>query len=207
MRSASNLTTSLTLLARIEAHENEAWHVFTRLYGPLVYAWCRTAGLQPDDANDVGQDVFRVVAQKIHTYEPGRKESGAFRSWLWGITRFAILNHLRSQQRQPVGTGGTDHNLSLQRLEQDSQEPQSADGVSSRQLLMRNAIEVLKSHFDSRTWQAFWDMAVKGRPAKDIGDELNMTAKAVRQAKFRVSRKLRELLDEDYSDLLGEQNA
>ena len=44
-------------------------------------------------------------------------------------------------------------------------------------------------------------MAVKGRPARDIGEELDMTAKAVRQAKFRVTKKLRELLDDDFMGL------
>tara|TARA_R110002072_G_scaffold282428_1_gene445383 strand:+ start:3495 stop:4136 length:642 start_codon:yes stop_codon:yes gene_type:complete len=197
MQGESSPQTSLTLLSRIETADDDAWRVFARLYGPLVYAWCRSAGLQPDDVDNVGQEVFRVVVQKIGTFQPGRKRSGAFRSWLWGVTRLQILNHLRSVKRQPVGKGGTDHHLSLQRLEQESQEPENVDGVTSRQLLAQSAIEILQAEFDPRTWQAFWDLAVKGRPAKDIGDELDMTAKAVRQAKFRVTKKLRELLGED----------
>lgn len=203
MQKHFSIQTSLTLLSRIEAQgDDEAWRLFARLYGPIVYSWCREAGLQPDDVDDVGQEVFRVVAQKIGTFEPGRKSSGAFRSWLWGITRLQILSYLRSMKRQPIGEGGTDHQLSLQRLEQESHEPESVNGIPSRQLLLRSAIGILRSDFDDRTWQAFWDMAVKGRPAKDIGEELDMTARAVRQAKFRVTRKLRELLDEDFADLI-----
>ncbi|MFT5325356.1 MAG: RNA polymerase sigma-70 factor (ECF subfamily) [Planctomycetaceae bacterium] len=198
MPDEASVQTSLTLLSRIEAEgDDDAWSVFTRLYGPLVYAWCRSAGLQPDDVDNVGQEVFRVVVQKIGTFQPNRKPSGAFRSWLWGVTRLQILNHLRAAKRQPVGKGGTDHHLSLQRLEQESQEPENVGGVTSRQLLAQSAIGVLQAEFDPRTWQAFWDLAVKGRSAKDIGDELDMTAKAVRQAKFRVTKKLRELLGED----------
>ncbi len=203
MQGNHSVQTSMTLLSRIEAQDDDdAWRLFARLYGPIVYSWCREAGLQPDDADDVGQEVFRVVAQKIETFESRRKSSGAFRSWLWGITRLEILYYLRSAKRQPVGDGGTDHHLSLQRLEHESDEPKSVNGVTSRQLFLRSAIEILRSEFDARTWQAFWDMAVKGRPAKDIGEELDMTAKAVRQAKFRVTRKLRELLEEDFADLI-----
>ncbi len=201
-----SVQTSLTLLSRIEAQDDDdAWRLFARLYGPIVYSWCREAGLHPDDADDVGQEVFRVVAQKIGTFEPGRKASGAFRSWLWGITRLQLLYYLRSIKRQPTGQGGTDHQLSLQRLEQESQEPESTQGVTSRQLLLRSAIEILRPKFDPQTWQAFWDMAVKGRPAKDIGEELEMTPRAVRQAKFRVTKKLRELLHEEISDLFGSE--
>ena len=42
-----------------------------------------------------------------------------------------------------------------------------------------------------------------GGPTKDIGLELDMTVNAVRQAKFRVARKLRQLLDDDFTGLFG----
>ena len=198
-------STSLTLLHRVEGDDGEAWGTFVQLYGPVVYAWCRSAGVQPEDADDVGQEVFRVVAQKLGTFEPGRKSSGAFRSWLWGITRNQILQYLRSSKRQPTGHGGTDHNLVLQRIEKPTPEPEDPGGGTSRQVLLRSAIGILRAQFDPRTWQAFWDMAVKGRPAKDIGEELEMTPKAVRQAKFRVTKKLRDLVDEDLAELAGIQ--
>lgn len=197
----ASVHTSLTLLRRVEEDDPESWSRFTRLYGPIVYSWCRNMGLQPDDAEDVGQEVFRVVLSKLCTFEPGKKPSGAFRSWLWGITRLETLRHLRSVKRQPGGRGGTDHNMSLQRLEQESQEPESIAGQTPQQVLLHSAIAILKLEFDPRTWQAFWDMAAKGRPAKDIGAELDMTAKAVRQAKFRVTKKLRELLEDDFPGL------
>ena len=206
MNREASVRTSMTLLHRVETEDPESWSLFTRLYGPIVYSWCRNAGLQRSDAEDVGQEVFRVVSKKLGAFEPGRKSSGAFRSWLWGITRLQILDHLRSAGRQPVGLGGTEHNMGLQRLEQDTSEPQSIDGVTPQRLLLKSAIDVLKSEFDPRTWQAFWDMSVKGRPAKDIGEELDMTAKAVRQAKFRVTKKLRELLDDDFPELASIAN-
>ncbi len=201
MPQEGSVQTSLTLLSRVQNDDQDAWSLFTRLYGPIVYSWCRNLGLQPDDVEDVGQEVFRVVLLKLSTFEPGKKSSGAFRSWLWGITRLEALNHLRSVKRQPIGCGGTEHNQNIQRLEMSSQEPQSVAGLSPQQLLLQNAIEILKSEFDPRTWQAFWDMAVQGRPAQDIGDELDMTAKAVRQAKFRVTKKLRALLGDDFPGL------
>lgn len=204
MTRPDSVRTSLTLLGRLDTNDVEAWNQFTRLYGPLVYSWCRSAGLQPEDVDDVGQEVFRVVSNKLNTFDPGRKASGAFRSWLWGITRLQVLDYFRAVQRQPVGHGGTDHNMSLQRLEDSSVELEIVDDVTSRQLLLQSAVEMLKQHFDPRTWQAFWDMAVKGRPAKDIGDELGMAAKAVRQAKFRVTKKLRELLGDDFPEVAKE---
>lgn len=195
--------TSLTLLNRVQANDDEAWGVFTRLYGPIVFAWVRSSGMQPHDVENVVQDVFGGVLLKLDTYEPGRKVSGAFRSWLWGITRNKLLNHLRSAKRQPVGQGGTNANIALQQLQACAQDPECPDAIPVEHMLLQNAIEILKSEFDPRTWQAFHDSAVKGRPAKEIGDELNMTAKAVRQAKFRVTKKLRALLDSSFPDVVN----
>jgi RNA polymerase sigma-70 factor (ECF subfamily) len=196
MNQDASLQTSLSLLARVEADDQDAWRIFTRLYGPIVYSWCRNAGLQPGDVEDVGQEVFRVISLKLGQFDPSRKKSGAFRSWLWGITRLRILDHLRATQRQPIARGGTDNDVVFHQLEAD-EEPETVDGVTSEQLLVQNAIRLLQEEFDPRTWQAFWDMTTKGRPARDIGNELGMTPKAVRQAKFRVTKKLRTMLEDD----------
>ena len=47
----------------------DAWRQFLRLYGPVVYGWCRHAGLQPADATDVGQEVF------VAAYGHGEEET------------------------------------------------------------------------------------------------------------------------------------
>ena len=61
MSREGSVQTSLTLLSRVQSDDQDAWSQFTRLYGPMVYSWCRNLGLPPDDVEDVGQDVFRVV--------------------------------------------------------------------------------------------------------------------------------------------------
>lgn len=51
-------TTSLTLLERLRSpSDQEAWSRFARLYTPLLYYWCRRAGLQEQDSADLVQDV------------------------------------------------------------------------------------------------------------------------------------------------------
>ena len=64
----------------------------------LDFVWriARTAGLPPDDADDVAQEVFLVVHRRLHTFEAGR----SMRAWLWGITRNVALHHLRAHTRR-----------------------------------------------------------------------------------------------------------
>lgn len=202
MTSDESLKTSPTLLQQVEARNPDAWSVFVRLYSPLVFSWCRHSGLQATDVADIQQEVFRVVALKIDSYQQGRKPSGGFRSWLWGITRIQVLDHLRSSKRQPIGEGGDDIQRG-ERLANLEAEPERDGEPSSQELLMQSAVSILEPEFDPRTWRAFWDLTVKGRSTKEIGIDLNMTVTAVRQAKFRVAKKLRHLLDDDFTGLFG----
>ena len=55
-------TTSVSLVDRLKWDDPEGWRRHVRLYGPLIYRWCRRGRLQPEDAADVVQEVFRTVA-------------------------------------------------------------------------------------------------------------------------------------------------
>lgn len=193
----STQITSLSLLEHLGAETPGSWERFVRLDAPLVYGWIRSTGIQPHDASDIRQEVFRVVWQKLKTFDPDRSESSGFRGWLWGITRLQILEHSRREAAETPGEGGSSANLRVQELLASSDEPDSVDGSSAHQVIVQTAMEILQSE----SWQAFYRMTMKGDSAKTIGQELGMTSKAVRQAKFRVTQKLRELVGYDLPQL------
>lgn len=198
--------TSLSLLQRVGANDQQAWQQFVKLYAPLVYSWLREAGLQAADMADVSQEVFQVVHRKISTFEPHRRPVGGFRAWLWGIVRLKLLEFWHLQNHQGIGTGGSSAYRRLQRITDSEAEPESTNGLNVRQLLLGNAVSIVRGHFDPRTWQAFWKMAVHGYKAREVGEELQMTAKAVRQAKFRVTVRIRELLADEFPEIANELN-
>jgi RNA polymerase sigma-70 factor (ECF subfamily) len=74
-------------------------------------------------------------------------------------------------------------------------EPQEPDELTR---LLYRALEMICGDFESRTWQIFQRTAIEGRDAADVARELGMTARAVRQAKHRVVKRLRE----EYAGLL-----
>ena len=63
------------------------------------------------------------------------------------------------------------------------------------QQLRLRAVELIRGEFEERTWQAFWRVAVEGQAAKDVAKDLGVTASAVRLAKSRVLRRLREEME------------
>jgi RNA polymerase sigma-70 factor (ECF subfamily) len=62
--------------------------------------------------------------------------------------------------------------------------------------LFHQALGLIRDEFEQRTWQAFWRMAVDNRTSAEVAGELGMTTNAVRMAKSRVLRRLREELGE-----------
>jgi RNA polymerase sigma-70 factor (ECF subfamily) len=102
---SSTSSTSLSLIRRVRQFDPDAWNRLSRLYNPVVYHWCRRAGLQDSDAADVVQEVFRALASGIASFASD-DDSGGFRGWLWGITRNKLADHHRKAVKQPHSVGG-----------------------------------------------------------------------------------------------------
>jgi RNA polymerase sigma-70 factor (ECF subfamily) len=190
---ANESATSLSLLQRIRNGDSSGWRRVIDLYTPLVYHWCRRWGVEGADADDVLQEVFKAAALSIDTFRRER-EGDTFRGWLRMITRHRVLAFWRSRSRQPEADGGSE---ALQRLHEipgpdvADDDPEEANQFSA---LVQRALGLLRAEFEPRTWQAFWRVTVDGLQAPEVAAELGMTANAVRMAKSRVLRRLREEL-------------
>jgi RNA polymerase sigma-70 factor (ECF subfamily) len=188
-------STSSSLLQRVRANDAGAWERLVDLYAPLVYHWCRRGRLPPEDTADVFQEVFRAVAEHIGTFRHDRP-GDSFRGWLRTITRSKVCDHLRRMADQPQAPGGTDAQRLLHEVpapDADEEDPAEA-GLVAQQL--RRVLEAIRGEFEERTWRAFWEVQMEGRGTDEVGAELGMTAAAVRKAKFRVLRRLREEMGE-----------
>jgi RNA polymerase sigma-70 factor (ECF subfamily) len=182
------------LLIRVQGSEPAAWERLVSLYSPLVYRWCRQAGLQAADAADVGQEVFGAVARKITEFRRDRP-GATFRGWLRTITRNKILDHLRRQRSSATGMGGSEAQVLLAQLPSGDS---AADEATEASLVYHQALDLLRREFEERTWQAFWRVAINDQAPADVAVELGITINAVYLAKSRVLRRLRE----EFADLL-----
>ena len=75
----------------------------------------------------------------------------------------------------------------------DAPEEQQREEV--RGIVYQRALELIRDEFRESSWKAFWGTAVEGRATADVAADLNMTQMAVRKAKSRVLRRLREEFD------------
>ncbi|MGI9445600.1 MAG: RNA polymerase sigma factor [Rubripirellula sp.] len=186
------------LIEGLCAHDEQAWSRFVDEYSPLIYVWCRHFGLQPADALDVSQQVFQAVSRSISTFAR-RTGDGSFRGWLFVVTRNLVRNYLARTLRGPQPQGGTSIQLRLLQTP-DMVDEESLSGTSSvvRDSSMKSALDAARASFDERTWNCFWLVAMEGNSAVEVAEQLGMRPAAVRQAKYRVTQRLRRDL-EDFS--------
>lgn len=182
--------TSLSLLDRARSADQEAWQRIVRLYGPLVFAWCRRSGLPEEDVSDIFQEVFRAVSTGLSKFSPA-KATGSFRSWLRTIARSKIANHFQRANRQPRAAGGTHANQQLAEFPDPLDGDSEDDAAADHEILVRQALELVQPEFNKKTWQAFRRIAIDGQDTADAAAALEMSPEAVRQANYRVRRRLR----------------
>src|SRR6476620_468208 len=95
-------STHVSLLRQIEAGtgQGEAWAAFHARYRDVILRWCRGRGVPPSCAEDLTQDVFLLLSQRLPLYhhEPDR---GRFRSWLQAVVHNVVTDFWRRQRRRP----------------------------------------------------------------------------------------------------------
>jgi RNA polymerase sigma-70 factor (ECF subfamily) len=187
-------STSRSLIQRAIGECPQAWERLSLLYTPLVYSWCRRTGLQPHDAADVVQDVFRALLRGLKQFRHDRS-GDSFRGWLWTITRNKMLDHRRAEQREPRAAGGSSAQRRFAELPDSApEENDPAQSQAVRSELARRAMELMRQDFETTTWQAFWLTGVEGKTAAQAAETLGLSPAAVYMAKSRVLRRLREEL-------------
>ncbi len=193
----SDGATSASLIERVRAQDSDAWESLCEIYAPLVYSWARKANLKQHDAEDIIQDVFGRVSTGLKNFSHG-DANNTFRGWLWTITRNVIRNRFEKLTRDPAKAEGGTHAL---RRVQDAPDWITNDASDEPQLdsseesaMLRRALKLVENDFAEHIWNAFWQFTIEGKSARDVAKEVGISEAGVRQAKFRVLARLREVL-------------
>jgi RNA polymerase sigma-70 factor (ECF subfamily) len=78
-------------------HHVPTWEEVARDHGRRIYNFAYRLTGNPDDANDLMQEVLLRVRRGLSGYTPG-----SFEGWLWRITRNAFLDEVRRRKRRPT---------------------------------------------------------------------------------------------------------
>jgi RNA polymerase sigma-70 factor (ECF subfamily) len=183
-----------SLLVRLrDGRDAEAWGRFVSLYGPLVYQYARRQRLQDADAADLTQEVLQAVSGAVARleYDPQR---GSFRGWLRTVAHRRLCDFWERARRAARGSGDT---ATLQRLEETpAEEDDDRWEREFEQRLFHWAAEQVRREVAEATWQAFWQTAVEGKAAAEVGEALGLSVGAVYTARSRTQARLKALVEE-----------
>lgn len=201
-------STSTSLICRVKLGEQDAWERLVRLYSGVVYSKCRKYNISPEDSADTLQNVFLKVYRAIGNFRKDGVETG-FRRWLRTLVENVIMDHFRELENQRKVREAATLLEELRDLtarfviEEPSRSSSSvsipAGNPTSSALKMSDfksdqliqAIIAIRLDFEECTWRAFWRTAVDGQRGVDVAEELNVSSKCVRQAKYMVLKRLR----------------
>jgi RNA polymerase sigma-70 factor (ECF subfamily) len=97
--SAPKDPTDEELVARLVAGDRSAGDALVRRHSGLVAKTVRQAGADPEDVEDMVQDIFLRAFRKANRYQSSK---GRFTSWLATVARNDTLNHLRRRKASTV---------------------------------------------------------------------------------------------------------
>src|SRR5918996_2359438 len=86
------------LVARCRVGDPEAWRELVSRYSRYVYAITQAFRLSGHDAEDVFQETFARVYERLHTL----RDDDALRPWLASLTRRLCIDRLRASRREEL---------------------------------------------------------------------------------------------------------
>ncbi len=162
----------------IERHQKTVWRV---CYG-FVH--------NPEDAEDLAQEVFLKAYRNLHRFE-GRS---SFKTWVYRIAINTSQNELRRRSRRPQSSDTTLETVS--EFLPSGQNVEDTVLKNSRYSLLSQALKQLKP----TEFKVLLLKDIEGRSYADIADELEISLSA---AKMRVQR-ARASLQSTYHQLAQE---
>ncbi len=193
--SGSTLVTRASLLFRVrEKADGASWDEFHRLYRRLIYGRARRSGLSHADAEEVAQDVFVRVAEKIGEFDLN-PDRGSFRGWLMKLTRWRIADKFaamprKEERRAPRRDTTGPRTATIERIPAPADDEDEWDR-EWQQHIMDAAVERLSRQVKPRHFQVF-DLYVRQQwPVLKVAAELGINPASVYVIGHRLTKQLK----------------
>jgi len=187
------LTNETELIEQLKLGDETAFKTIVEQWKDMVYNTILGIVQNETEAEDLAQDVFIKVFEKISTFKGDSK----FSTWLYRIATTTALDHLRSKKRkkrfgflQSLG-GGNDEKESIP----DFNHPGVSLDNKERAAVLFKAIESLPENQKT----AYTLHKLEGLSYRDVSEVLNTTVSAVESLMSRANQNLRKELEEYYN--------
>ena len=173
------------LVARCRANERGAWDELVERYARYVYAIAaRVYRLEPNDAEDVFQEVFARVFERLDTL----READALRPWIAQTTRRCAVDTLRRSGREPA-------------IDQLPDEPDDSLAQLDEAMTVHAALAGLSPDCREILDRFF----TRDESYRTIGEELDLPAGTIASRIARCLARLRTVLEPDTLSRAGKK--
>lgn len=182
------------LIERLKQRDETAFKTIVEQWQDMVYNTILGIVQNDTEAEDLAQDVFIKVFEKVGTFKGDSK----FSTWLYRIATTTALDHLRSKKRKK--RFGFLQSLTGSAGDEKEQIPDfHHPGVNldnkERAAVLFRAIETLPDNQKA----AYTLHKLEGLSYRDVSEVLNTTVSAVESLMSRANQNLRKQLEEYYN--------
>ncbi len=176
-------TTKRTLLEQVRDGDPISWEEFYKMYVPLIKYCAKEVNLQ-EDLDDVVQDIMLQFFNKRQEfiYDPTK---GRFSHYLREMVHHHVFRVLKKQRDAEMNA------RELKKLEKQFDESWED---RYRATLIKEVVQVLKTKFDARAFQAFHLSIFQGVKPLDIAERLEISVSAVYTIRSRGIAYLKEMM-------------
>ena len=182
------------LIERLKLGDESAFKTIVEQWQDMVYNTILGIVQNETEAEDLAQDVFIKVFEKIDTFKGDAK----FSTWLYRIATTTALDHLRSKKRkkrfgflQSISGGASEEKEQIP----DFHHPGVSLDNKERAAALFKAIEALPENQKA----AYTLHKLEGLSYRDVSEVLNTTISAVESLMSRANQNLRKHLEEYYN--------
>ncbi|TWU56835.1 RNA polymerase sigma factor SigX [Rubripirellula tenax] len=186
---ATSDSTSQSLVRGLQNRCPVAWSRIATIYSPLILHWTAQMQVPAADREDVCQEVLTAVIQYGARFRQ-LKPTSSFRSWLWTITHRCVQHIRRDPHRLTTLDAQQLADFVNSPLED---EPEHSPEIANRMLFAAKTI--VQNSVNPRTWDIFQDAIAEELSFEAIADRYETTTANVRQIKFRLTARIRDLLE------------
>lgn len=164
------------LVERLVAGDRSAGDALMRRHSGLVAKTVRQAGANPEDVEDMVQDIFFRAFRKAARYHPSK---GRFTSWLATVARNDTLNHMRRRRTSTVSLDEALYSAGM-----------SSEGGSEITMALMEAISTLKEPAQTISRMRL----LEGKSFVAIGRATGHPTETVKTVYYRNIEKLRKAI-------------
>lgn len=177
--------TNVSLVERLQNQDDIAWHHFKDFYGPIIYRFALSRGLDHDLAEEVRSSSYEAVVKQIKNlhYDQTR---GRFRNWLLTIASRRIADLSRKRAGLQADT------RVLESIETQEDQPHVVWEKQWRQQILTEAFNRVERRMGDEAREVFRRLVRNAEPVPQIAKQLQISENRIYKTKQRSIQMLRE---------------